>query len=95
MVRNRGVFEGKRYLSDAAVTEMTRKQTGGALPEGYGLGWSTNGGVFGHGRACATNMSIDSTNGERSRTAWSVVVGRAAKKAAYSLSQRHRGLPRV
>jgi hypothetical protein len=30
---------------------------------GYGLGGSTNGGVFGHGGDCATNMTIDSNRG--------------------------------
>jgi CubicO group peptidase (beta-lactamase class C family) len=62
MVLNRGVFKGKRLLSEAAVAEMTSKQTGAGLP-GYGLGWSTGGGSFGHGGAFATNMSIDARRG--------------------------------
>jgi CubicO group peptidase (beta-lactamase class C family) len=63
MILNRGVFEGKSYLSEAAIDEMTTKQTGKALKDAYGLGWSTNNGVFGHGGAHATNMSIDSKRG--------------------------------
>ncbi len=63
MVLNGGTFEGKRYLSEAAVKEMTSKQTGEALKEGYGLGWSTGGGTFGHGGAYATNMTIDPKRG--------------------------------
>jgi CubicO group peptidase (beta-lactamase class C family) len=63
MMLNRGVFEGKRYLSEAAVAEMTRKQTGAAIKDGYGLGWSTSGSTFGHGGAYATNMSIDRERG--------------------------------
>lgn len=62
MVLNDGTFEGKRYLSPEAVKTMTSKQTG-ALKDSYGLGWFTNNGVFGHGGAHATNMSIDSHRG--------------------------------
>ena len=45
MVLNGGEFQGKRYLSEAAVKQMTSKQTGD-LPNGYGFGWSTGGDVF-------------------------------------------------
>jgi CubicO group peptidase (beta-lactamase class C family) len=62
MILNGGTLDGKRYLSEAAIKEMTSKQTG-ALKEGYGLGWSTGGGGFGHGGAHATNMHIDSKSG--------------------------------
>ena len=62
MVLGGGVFDGKRYLSADAVKQMTSKQTG-ALKEGYGLGWATGGGTFGHGGAFATNMSIDTKRG--------------------------------
>jgi CubicO group peptidase (beta-lactamase class C family) len=63
MMLNGGVFEGKRYLSEAAVMQMTSKQTGDSVKEGYGLGWSTGEGTFGHGGAYATNMTIDSRRG--------------------------------
>ena len=63
MVLNGGVFHGKRYLSEAAVKEMTSKQTGEALKDGYGLGWATGGGSFGHGGAYSTNMTIDKKRG--------------------------------
>jgi CubicO group peptidase (beta-lactamase class C family) len=63
MILNGGVYQGKRYLSEAAVKEMTTKQTGDALKEAYGLGWSTGGGTFGHGGALATNMTIDPKRG--------------------------------
>ncbi len=59
MILNEGVFEGKRYLSRAAVGELTRKQTPDPVKEGYGLGWATGGGSFGHGGAYSTGMSID------------------------------------
>lgn len=62
MVLNGGTFGGKRYLSAGAVKEMTSDQTG-ALKKGYGLGWSTGDGRFGHGGAFATNMSIDAKRG--------------------------------
>ena len=75
MILNGGQLEGKRYLSENAVREMTSTQTGdlisgGKSENGYGLGWNTsrkspgeNGPVIpgpcGHGGAYATNMSID------------------------------------
>ena len=63
MVLNGGVLNGKRYLSEDAVKQMTSKQTGDALKDAYGLGWSTGGGSFGHGGAYSTNMSIDPKRG--------------------------------
>ncbi len=63
MVLNGGTFEGKRYLSEDAVRQMTSKQTGDNLKDNYGLGWSTGGGTPGHGGAHATNMTIDPKRG--------------------------------
>jgi CubicO group peptidase (beta-lactamase class C family) len=62
MILNGGEFQGKRYLSEAAVKEMTTRQTPQAVKENYGLGWST-GDTFGHGGAHATNMTIDPKRG--------------------------------
>lgn len=62
MVLNGGAFEGQRLLSEAAVKEMTSRQTPDTLKENYGLGWATGGSV-GHGGAFATNMSIDLPRG--------------------------------
>jgi CubicO group peptidase (beta-lactamase class C family) len=63
MILNGGTFGGKRYLSEAAVKQMTSKQTGPGIKQGYGLGWATGGATFGHGGAYATNMTIDSKRG--------------------------------
>ena len=63
MVLRGGEFAGKRYLSEAAVRQMTSKQTPETLKEQYGFGWATAGGTFGHGGAYATNMSIDAGRG--------------------------------
>ncbi len=65
MVLGGGVFEGKRYLSEAAVRQMTSVQTGD-LPQSYGLGWAMPkkaGGSFGHGGAYSTHMTIDPQRG--------------------------------
>jgi CubicO group peptidase (beta-lactamase class C family) len=62
MFLNGGTLDGKRYLSEAAVKEMTGKQTGD-LKQNYGLGWATGGDWFGHGGAHATNMSINRKTG--------------------------------
>jgi CubicO group peptidase (beta-lactamase class C family) len=62
MVLNGGTFKGKRLLSEEAVRQMTSKQTGDALKDNYGLGWST-GATFGHGGAYSTGMTIDPKRG--------------------------------
>ena len=63
MVLNRGELDGKRYLSQAAVEQMTSKQTGDQVKDGYGFGWSASGKTYGHGGAYATNMQIDPQRG--------------------------------
>lgn len=63
MILNDGTFEGKRYLSETSIHEMTRRQTAETLKENYGLGWATGGDSFGHGGALSTNMSIDTKRG--------------------------------
>jgi CubicO group peptidase (beta-lactamase class C family) len=72
MIANGGIYEGKRYVSEAAVREMTSTQTGNLRDKGesgYGLGWSTSHrtgssdavipGPCGHGGAYCTQMGID------------------------------------
>jgi CubicO group peptidase (beta-lactamase class C family) len=63
MILNGGTLDGHRYLSQAAVTQMTSKQTPARLSNEYGFGWSTANGVYGHGGAYATNMTIDPKHG--------------------------------
>jgi CubicO group peptidase (beta-lactamase class C family) len=58
MVLNGGQLDGRRYLSEEAVRQMTRKQTPAPLAEEYGFGWGT-GASFGHGGAFRTTMNID------------------------------------
>ena len=55
MLLNRGQWQGTRVLSEAAVDELTRRQTPDELPTSYGLGFSTGPGTFGHGGAYSTN----------------------------------------
>jgi CubicO group peptidase (beta-lactamase class C family) len=63
MVLNGGLAHGKRYLSEEAVQQMTSKQTGNEIKDGYGFGWSVGNGLFGHGGAFATNMTVDRNRG--------------------------------
>jgi CubicO group peptidase (beta-lactamase class C family) len=63
MILKGGMLDGRRYLSESAVRMMINKQTGDAVKEGYGFGWSTSGSTFGHGGAYSTNMEIDSRKG--------------------------------
>jgi CubicO group peptidase (beta-lactamase class C family) len=59
MILNGGTLDGKRYVSEAAVKQMTSRQTPEALATSYGFGWNTANGRVGHGGAYKTNMSID------------------------------------
>jgi CubicO group peptidase (beta-lactamase class C family) len=63
MMLNRGELDGRRYLSEAAVAQMTTRQTPDTVKEKYGLGLSIGDGEFGHGGAYATNMTIDPQHG--------------------------------
>ena len=63
MVLNGGTLDGKRYLSEKAVREMTTNQTGEIVKGQYGVGWATGGETFGHGGALSTNMNIDPKRG--------------------------------
>jgi CubicO group peptidase (beta-lactamase class C family) len=59
MILNGGSYDGRRYLSEAAIREMTRKQTGDSIETAYGYGWQVEGETFGHGGACKTRMTIN------------------------------------
>ena len=64
MLLNGGQWKGKRYVSEAAVKELSRRQTPESLQQSYGLGFSVNPGKsFGHGGAYSTNLNIDSEHG--------------------------------
>jgi CubicO group peptidase (beta-lactamase class C family) len=74
-----GAVDGKRYLSEASLREMTSTQAGSRLNDpskegGYGLGWSTEAksapgsgppplAPCGHGGAYATNLRVDPRHG--------------------------------
>ncbi len=63
MLLNGGELDGRRYLSEGAVKELTSKQTPAELKDGYGLGFSAGGSSFGHGGAYSTNTSADRDSG--------------------------------
>jgi len=63
MIANGGELDGKRYVSQAAVTQMTSKQTGDAPEADYGFGWAVDGTHFGHGGAYSTFMRIERKRG--------------------------------
>jgi len=59
MILNGGTLDGRRVLSEAAVRELTSRQTGPDLKDSYGLGFAVGPDWCGHGGAQATNMKID------------------------------------
>jgi CubicO group peptidase (beta-lactamase class C family) len=63
MLLNGGQLEGRRYLSDAAFKELTKRQTPPSVTKSYGFGLVVGDDWFGHGGACATNMEIRPANG--------------------------------
>ena len=63
MLLNGGQFDGRRYLSQAAVEQLTSRQTPPELNVGYGFGFSVGGDSFGHGGAYSTNTTADTKRG--------------------------------
>ncbi len=63
MLANNGSVGGRRYLSEAAIRQLTSKQTPAAVTNAYGLGFSTANDRFGHGGAYSTNSYFDKQHG--------------------------------
>jgi CubicO group peptidase (beta-lactamase class C family) len=63
MLMNGGEVKGHHILSEAAVKEMTSRQTAKDLKESYGFGLSISPDGFGHGGAYATNMNVSLKRG--------------------------------
>ena len=63
MILNGGVQNGRRLLSEEAITQLTSKQTAPEINDSYGLGFATGSDWCGHGGAYSTNMTIDRQRG--------------------------------
>jgi CubicO group peptidase (beta-lactamase class C family) len=63
MILNGGVLDGKRYISQASLHQMTTEQNGGLGKTSYGFGWSILASGFGHGGAYKNSMEIDPAKG--------------------------------
>ncbi len=63
MMLNKGTFHGKRYLSEAAVSLITTKETGNGVAKPYGFGWNVGDGYFEHSGAYKTDMKVDQKRG--------------------------------
>jgi len=63
MLLNGGELDGKRYLSEKAVHELTSRQTPTDFKESYGLGFSVGDHHFGHGGAYSTNTNANTKDG--------------------------------
>lgn len=64
MLLRGGELDGKRYLSEAAVKELTKRQTPAEFKESYGLGFGVSPTTFGHGGAYSTNSFADTQRGQ-------------------------------
>ena len=58
MLLGGGQFHGKRYLSDAALHELTTRQTPTSINDSYGLGFAVGLDWYGHCGTHATNMEV-------------------------------------
>lgn len=58
MLLNGGELNGKRFLSEDSLRELSTRQTPETVKESYGLGFSVSPDSFGHGGAHATNMEV-------------------------------------
>jgi CubicO group peptidase (beta-lactamase class C family) len=63
MLLNGGELDGRRYLSAAALKELSSRQTPKELKESYGLGLAVGPDFFGHGGAQATGMEVRTKDG--------------------------------
>jgi CubicO group peptidase (beta-lactamase class C family) len=63
MILNGGVLDGKRYISEPSLHEMTTEQNNGLGKTSYGFGWSISANGFGHGGAYRNVMEIDPAKG--------------------------------
>ncbi|MCA9065546.1 MAG: beta-lactamase family protein [Planctomycetaceae bacterium] len=63
MLLSGGELNGKRYLSEDAVRQLTMRQTPAHVQQKYGFGFSINGDTFGHGGAYSTNSTADRASG--------------------------------
>lgn len=59
MILRGGELDAVRYLSPAAVKQMTSRQTAPELSVHYGLGWAVEGSAAGHSGAPGTNFLLD------------------------------------
>lgn len=60
---NGGELNGRRYLSEAALRELTMRQTPASVNNSYGLGFAVGPDWFGHGGAHTTNMEVHPAKG--------------------------------
>lgn len=63
MLLNGGQLDGKRCLTEAAVKELTTRQTPASVKESYGLGFSVSPTSFGHGGAYSTGSTAETDKG--------------------------------
>ena len=63
MLLNGGELDGRRYVSAAALKELSSRQTPKELKDSYGLGFAVGPDFFGHGGAQATGMEVRTKDG--------------------------------
>jgi len=63
MIAGKGVYKGKRFLSENSVNEMGKKQTGDKVDAFYGLGWTVSKDEMSHGGSYGTDSRVNRETG--------------------------------
>lgn len=62
MIANKGIYKGKRLLSENSIAEMGAKQTGNNISVSYGLGWFVSEEEMSHGGSYGTDTRLNKNN---------------------------------
>ena len=63
LIANKGVYSGKRLLSEKSIIEMGTKQTGSIVGASYGLGWFVSDVEMSHAGSFGTDTRINKNSG--------------------------------
>lgn len=63
MILNGGALDGKRYISERSLHQMTSTENGALGNTNYGFGWGVSKDGFGHGGAYKNSIDIDPVAG--------------------------------
>ena len=63
LIANGGTLDGRRYLTEASVRQMTARHTPASAAEAVGYLWKCDGGLWGHPGACRNQFVVEPQSG--------------------------------